>query len=189
MSVCRNLNPFTSSGKHCSAPSGICFSTSDGRNIVGGFPSIIRFIFLTCISAVNNYIFCPITSQNLGHMTKPPSVEKKDSDAVIVLDYVDGDQCATDGSKKYSTRVTLVCGTSQEQVCDVGGPFLPLPYSSAAHYTHRCIDRSLSLVSLVDKDYSTTHNDPQQLIALVLMCLYMAYNQTTVEPEIRTPPY
>ena len=74
---------------------------------------------------LSNYIFSPITLQNLGHMTKPPAVEKKDSDVAIVLNYVDGDLCATVGAKKYlhSTRVTLVCGTSQEQVCAAGDCF------------------------------------------------------------------
>ena len=34
MSICRNLNPYASSGGHCSTPSGICLHTPDGRHVV-----------------------------------------------------------------------------------------------------------------------------------------------------------
>ena len=61
-------------------------------------------------------------------MTKPPAVEKTDTDVVVVLNYVDGDQCTADSSKKYSTRVTLICGKGQEQVC-VGNGLFSVIYS------------------------------------------------------------
>ena len=34
MSICRNLNPYSTSGAHCSSPSGICLHTSDGDHVV-----------------------------------------------------------------------------------------------------------------------------------------------------------
>ena len=34
LAICRNLNPFSSSGLHCSSPSAICWHTNDGRHVV-----------------------------------------------------------------------------------------------------------------------------------------------------------
>ncbi len=41
MSVCRNLNPFSSSGSHCSSPAGICFHSPDSRHVVSAHSRII----------------------------------------------------------------------------------------------------------------------------------------------------
>ncbi len=46
MSVCRNLNPFSSSGSHCSSPAGICFHSPDGNHVVSTHRVIIHRLLL-----------------------------------------------------------------------------------------------------------------------------------------------
>ena len=43
MSICRNLNPYASSGGHCSTPSGICLHTPDGRHVVSTCIELYKF--------------------------------------------------------------------------------------------------------------------------------------------------
>ena len=51
--------------------------------------------------------FCPITLQNLGHMTGSPHIV---SDGHVTLEYTGGGVCSL--TANYSTTVTLICSNS-----------------------------------------------------------------------------
>ena len=86
------------------------------------------FIELTCVHSyqltqtlyrcpcMSVYNFCPITLQNLGHMTGSPQIV---SDDHVTLEYTGGDICSH--TTNYSTTVTLIC--SELLVCTVSCDF------------------------------------------------------------------
>ena len=131
MGVCRTLGPTNAAKHHCPPTTGIClngkvckpcnFTTLGTRwffdMCTGGdcsnLPStecccVHICLFKHCTDVVETCCnFCPITLQNLGHMTGSPHIV---SDGHVALEYTGGGVCSH--TANYSTTVTLICSDS-----------------------------------------------------------------------------
>ena len=70
---------------------------------------------------------CPITLQNLGHLTLAPKVGYKGTTPIIHLTYSNGDKCGIDPTKKYHTDIFLTC--AKEHVSYWYSHSLSIPWS------------------------------------------------------------
>ena len=70
---------------------------------------------------------CPITLQNLGHLTLAPKVGYKGATPIIHLTYSNGDKCGIDPTKKYHTDIFLTC--AKEHVSYWYSHSLSIPWS------------------------------------------------------------